>query len=91
MKRGAISIETIIIIILALIVLVVVAAAFSGGMKNLWDKIMGTTEIELSQAKARCDDICTSARAVGKQELFDNATVTIRNIGVKYCKEITSC
>ena len=41
MKKASISIETIVIIILALIVLVIMAAAFSGGMAELWKKIVG--------------------------------------------------
>ena len=62
MKKGAISIETIVIIILALLVLVIVAAAFSGGMKELWDRILGigqtTGELELTDAVTR---ICFNA------------------------------
>ena len=61
-KRGAISMETIIIVILALITLVVVAAAFTGGMKNLMDKISGIgSSIPGSEfARSTCQNLCES-------------------------------
>jgi len=62
MKRGAISIETIVIIILALLTLVIVAAAFTGGMANLWEKIRGIAEAiptaEVTSAQASCNVYC---------------------------------
>lgn len=61
-KRGAISIETIIIIILALLTLVIVAAAFTGGMKQLWEKISGITSTiptaDVDTAKLTCQNYC---------------------------------
>jgi len=63
MKRGSISIETIIIIILALLVLVIVAAAFSGGMAELWKRVIGISEstgtTSLASAKAECASLCS--------------------------------
>ena len=90
MKRGQLSIETIIIVILALLVLVIVAASFTGGMKSLWDKIVGTTEIDIGSATARCNSICTSAgtdSAVIKST-FCKTTVVIKDVGVKDCKDL---
>ena len=90
MKKGAISIETIVIIILALLVLVIVAAAFSGGMKELWDRILGigqtTGELELTDAVTRCNNVCASS-----PEAFCTTSVLVKEIGPRNCKDLTSC
>ena len=90
MKRGAISIETIIIIILALLVLVIVAASFTGGMNQLWKKIIGISETaeldSLSTAVVRCGDICRDSK-----EAFCTASFIIKDLGARNCKDITNC
>jgi len=90
MKKGSISIETIIIIILALLVLVIVAAAFSGGMKQLWEKVMGigstTTELTLEEAQAKCTSICGTS-----QSSFCTAAFPIKDLGPRNCRDITTC
>ena len=87
-KRGALSIETIIIIILALLVLVIIATAFSGGMKELWGRIMGigatATEVELSDAQASCAKLCGLPA-------YDTTSFFVKGVGAKTCREIKPC
>jgi len=88
-KKGALSIETIIIIILALLVLVIVAAAFSGGMKELWGRIIGisstTQEISLTDATAKCKALCSNMQVFNEQSYF------IKDVGARACNQLTSC
>jgi ABC-type lipoprotein release transport system permease subunit len=88
-KKGMMSIETIIIIILALLVLVIVAAAFSGGMKELWNRIIGisesTGELTLEQATAKCKGLCSN------QNIFCSTSFPVKDAGPRNCKELTSC
>jgi len=90
-KEGSISIETIVIIILAVLVLVIVAAAFSGGMKQLWDKIIGisqtTSEVELSVAQAGCAQLCSPV----KLPAYDTTSYFVKGVGAKSCSEISPC
>lgn len=90
MKKGQLSIETIIIVILALLVLVIVAASFTGGMKALWDKIVGTTEIDVASATERCNSICASAGtdAAVIKSTFCATSVVIKDVGVKNCRDL---
>ena len=89
-KRGAMSIEMIIVIILALITLVVVAAAFTGGMKQLIDKISGVTsaipEADRLAAKASCDQYCSAAA----KDVYCNPSFTGTLAGKK-CNDFTTC
>ena len=89
-KKATISIETIVIIILALIVLVIVAAAFSGGMAELWKKIIGvgkvTGEIDIDTAKIRCDQVCATT-----SNLFCTTSMLVKDRGALSCKDISSC
>ena len=90
MKKGSISIETIVIIILALLVLVIVAASFSGGMKALWDKIRGasepTSEMTLSEATTKCNDICGANKLA-----FCTTSYFVKDVGPRFCKDIVTC
>ena len=90
MKKGAISVETIIIIVLALLVLVIVAAAFSGGMAALWSRIINigqtTGELSLSEAVVRCGNICADSK-----ELFCTNSVSITDVGPRACRDIATC
>jgi len=87
-KKGAISIEMIIIIILAVLVLVIVAAAFSGGMKQLWDRIINisktTSEVTLEDAQGRCANLCGLPA-------YDSTSYFITGVGAKSCAEISPC
>ncbi len=78
MKRGAMSIEMIIIIILALLVLVIVAMSFTGGMRELMDRITGVYKIyaseDLSMARDRCASECSL-----RPENFCALEIPIRN------------
>ncbi len=90
-RKGALSIETIIVIILALLTLVIIAASFTGGMKNLWERISGiaqTTsgEISFEEAKTRCAEVCNNA-----PQSFASTSYLIRNVGPRNCPQITSC
>jgi hypothetical protein len=87
MKKGQLSIETIIIVILALLVLVVVAIAFTGGMKNLWDQITGAGAQDLVAAVSKCEKLCTDATTAKNPNLFCT-TVAVKDIGMKTCKEL---
>ena len=90
MKKGSISIETIVIIILALLVLVIVAASFTGGMKALWDKIIKTSEptseMTLSDATTKCNDICGTSK-----QAFCLQSYIIKDVGPRACKDIVTC
>ena len=87
-KKGSISIEMIIIIILAVLVLVIVAAAFSGGMAQLWGRIVNisqtTSEVSRPVAEARCEALCGSP-------LYQTTSYFITDIGAKSCSEIKLC
>lgn len=62
-KAVEINIATIIILVLAILVLVVLALYFTGGMKSLWDMIIGKkvayTTSALDDAKNKCENIFT--------------------------------
>lgn len=63
-KRGQeINITTIIIVVLAILVLVIVAAAFTGGMKEMIDKIKASLGMyqasDTEEAKNMCDVWCS--------------------------------
>jgi len=85
MKRGQISIETIVIIILALLALVIIAASFTGGMRNLWAQITGisntTTAMDVPTAQGNCRSICNTPA-------FDTQSYIIQNVGPKTCREL---
>ena len=85
MKKGQLSIETIIIVILALLVLVVVAIAFTGGMKNLWDQITGAGAQDLSAATQKCTDLCNNK---DNPTFFCKQSYAVKELGVKTCKEL---
>jgi len=94
MKRGQLSIETIIIVILALLVLVIVAASFTGGMKALWEQIVGSGTLSSSAAVDRCNKLCTDAGADTQllKTTFCTTNVVIKDVGTKSCKELNpSC
>jgi uncharacterized protein (UPF0333 family) len=74
MKRGQLSMETIIIVILALLVLVIVAASFTGGMQALWSQIVGSGVQDLSTAAGKCKNVC------GNKLIFLNAILVARQI-----------
>ena len=82
MKKGQLSIETIIIVILALLVLVVVAIAFTGGMKNLWDQITGAGAQDLAGATQKCANLCSNP------DLFCKQQYAVKDIGIKTCNEL---
>jgi len=89
-KRGAMSIEMIIVIILALITLVVVAAAFTGGMKQLIDKISGVTsaipEADRLAAKVSCEQYCSA----GAKDIYCNPSFT-GTLATTKCPAIAPC
>ena len=89
MKKGQLSMETIIIVILALLVLVILALAFSGEMKKLWDRITGIEstipQTEVEQARATCKSLCDSKFQAWCTQTFAG------DLGAKYpngCREI---
>ena len=90
MKKGSLSIETIIVIILALLVLVIIAVSFSGGMKELFDRIRGVTptEITLDDAIKNCNDVCNKAT---NSQAFCGQSYIVQNVGPKACKDLISC
>jgi len=90
MKKGQLSIETIIIVILALLVLVVVAIAFTGGMKNLWDQITGSGTVDLSTATQRCTDLCKNAGSNAEliKSTFCTKQFVIKDVGLMACKDL---
>jgi len=89
-KRGQMSIETIIVIILALLALVIIAASFTGGMKNLWEKISGISDtasgISTSEAVTKCNEICAASKPA-----FDTTSFLIKDVGSKRCADLTVC
>ena len=66
MKKGALSIETLVIIILAVVVLAIVAISFSQGFTATWNKILGIektyTQADFDSAKAACDQFCATSQ-----------------------------
>ena len=91
MKKGSISIETIIIIILALLVLVIVAAAFSGGMAELWKKIISISEPTKEISRAEAVTKCTSLCATAEKSVYDTTSFIITGEGAKNCRELYPC
>ncbi|OIO40353.1 hypothetical protein CO154_01485 [Candidatus Pacearchaeota archaeon CG_4_9_14_3_um_filter_31_7] len=49
-KAQNLNVTTIIIVILAILVLVILALSFTGGMTELWKKIVGTKQITFDQS-----------------------------------------
>ena len=89
-KRGQMSIETIIVIILALLALVIIAASFTGGMKNLWEKISGiagtASGISTSEAVTKCNEVCKAS-----PQAFATTSFFIKDVGSKQCADLTTC
>jgi hypothetical protein len=89
-KKGVeINITTIIIVILAILVLVILSLYFTGGMKNLWQKISGVSgawnEADMTSARQACVTYCGFDEFTFCTQKFDirkgNETLT------KYCNE----
>lgn len=61
-KAVEINVTTIIVVILGILVLVVLALYFTGGMKDLWGKMIGVrydvTDIEM--ARSQCSLFCSA-------------------------------
>ena len=80
-KAVEINIATIIILVLAILVLVILALYFTGGMKNLWDMIIGKkmayTTGAIEDAKNKCENIFTIEQfCTQKVDIYNSANKT---------------
>lgn len=87
MKKASISIETIVIIILALIVLVIMAAAFSGGMAELWKKIVGVQQTATFTNEDLARQSCNVACTLNQKDTFCR-TIKIEGVGDRTCTQL---
>lgn len=84
-KKGVeINITTIIIVILAILVLVILSLYFTGGMKNLWQRITGVSgawnEADVTAARQACVTYCG----------FDEFSFCAQKFNIRYGNETKS-
>jgi len=89
-KAVEISTTTIIILVLAVLVLLLIAVSFTGGFRQLWQRVTGVQNVSGGLETGVAAEICKTYFEQENKEAFCNNAIEIRGLGSITCREAAS-